>query len=322
MYRKMLVLLDGSELAEVVFPFAKELTASLDLEVFLLQVYGTSGRELVPAHRAYIEQAAEWLSHQVENVQDKLGIEAKDRYAKVSGELADGYHADEILRFAEEREIDLILMASHGRSGIRRWRMGSVADKVLRASKVSILFVHASVAATVDTDASPGKSLIVPLDGSTKAEEALPHIEALALQRSIEPVEVALVRVCDPPIAPSYYSPELSGVPLNSGEFMEQEMTRCKQSATEYLAVTAQRLTALGIKVKSEVLIGKPAEEIIDYAGKEPQSIVVMATHGRSGLSRLIYGSVAESVLVGVPNPILLAKSSPGKTQQNKGEEK
>ncbi len=322
MYRKMLVLLDGSELAEVVLPFAKELTASLDLEVFLLQVYGASGRELVPAHRAYIERAAERLTSQVEDAQDRLGIEAKDRRAEVHGELADGYYADEILRFAEEREIDLILMASHGRSGIRRWRMGSVADKVLRASKVPILFVHAGVTDAVPYDAWPSKSLIVPLDGSEKAEAVLPHVETLALQRSIEPLGVTLVRVCDPPIAPSYYSPELSGVPLNWGEFMEQEMTRCKQAATEYLATTAKRLADRGVKVKSEVLVGKAADEIIDYAGKEPYSIVVMATHGRSGLSRLVYGSVAESVLIGVSNPILLAKPNPGETQQSKEEDK
>ncbi len=322
MYRKMLVLLDGSELAEVVLPFAKELAAGLNLEVFLLQVYGALGREFAPVHRAYIERSAEQLSNQVEDTQDRLGIQAEDRRAEVHGELADGYYADEILRFAEERGIDLILLASHGRSGIRRWRMGSVADKVLRASKLPILFVHAGVPDAVPYDAWPSKSLIVALDGSEKAEAVLPHVEALALQRAIQPVEVTLVRVCDPPIAPSYYSPELSGVPLNWGEFMEQEMTRCKQTATEYLATTAKRLADRGVKVKSKVLVGKAADEIIDYASKEPYSIVVMATHGRSGLSRLVYGSVAESVLIGVPNPILLAKPSLSERQESKGENK
>ncbi len=322
MYRKMLVLLDGSELAEVVFPFAKELAASLDLEVFLLQVYGARGRELVPAHRAYIESAAERLAAQVEDVQDRLGVPAEERRAEVHGELADGHYADEILRFAEEREVELILMASHGRSGIRRWRMGSVADKVLRASKLPVLFVHAGVTDAVPYDKWPSKSLIVPLDGSEKAESVLPHVETLATQRAIEPIAVTLLRVCDPPIAPSYYSPELSGVPLNWGEFMEQEITRCKQAATEYLATTAKRLADQGVKVKSEVLVGKAADEIIDFANKEPYSIVVMATHGRSGLSRLVYGSVAESVLLGIPNPILLAKPVPTEPQQSKREDK
>jgi nucleotide-binding universal stress UspA family protein len=303
-------------------PFAKELAAGLDLEVYLFQVYGALGRQFVPVHRAYIERAAEQLSAQVEDALDRLGVEAEDRHAEVHGELADGHYADEILRFAEEREIDLLLMASHGRSGVRRWRMGSVADKVLRASKVPTFFIHANATDAIPYDTWPKKSLIVPLDGSEKAESVLVHVEEMAMQRSIEPVGVTLIRVCDPPIAPSYYSPELSGVPLNWGEFMEQEMTRCKQSAAEYLAATAKRLADKGIKVKTEILVGKAADEIIDYAGKEPYSIVVMATHGRSGISRLVYGSVAESVLVGVRNPILLAKPSPTETKESKGEEK
>ena len=103
---------------------------------------------------------------------------------------------------------------------------------------------------------------------------------------------------------------------------MEQEGTRCKQTATEYLATTAKRLADRGVKVKSEVLVGKAADEIIDYASKEPYSIVVMATHGRSGLSRLVYGSVAESVLIGVPNPILLVKPNLDRIPKSSEEDK
>ncbi len=325
MYRRMMVLLDGSELAEVVLPYAKELAAGLNLNVFLLQVYGAMGHEFGPIHRAYIERSAEQLSSQVEDALDKLEVAVEDRRVEVHGELTDGHYADEILRFADERKIDLILLASHGRSGVRRWRMGSVADKVLRASKLPIMFVHAGIPDAVPYDAWPRKSLIVTLDGSEKAETVMPHVEALANQRTIRPIEVTLVRVCDPPIIPSYYSPyspELSGGPLNWGEFMEKEVTRCKQTATEYLATIAKRLADRGAKVKFEVIVGKAADEIVDYASKEPHSIIVMATHGRSGLSRLVYGSVAESVLIGVPNPILLVKPNLDRIPKSSEEDK
>lgn len=308
MYRRVLVLLDGSELAEVVFPFATELAARLDLEVVLLQVYGAIGRDFIPVHQAYVDRAAETIRHRVEDLQERLGVQPSSKVVEVRGELADGYYADEILRYADEHDVDLILMASHGRSGIRRWRMGSVADKVLRASKIPVLLVRAGVEDAVPYDRWPTRSLLVPLDGSEKAESVLPHAEALARQRAIEPVTVNLVRVCDPPVAPSYYSPELSGVPLNWGEFMEQEMTRCKHTATEYLAGIARRFEDAGVKAESEVLVGRAADEIIDYAGKHPFGIIVMTSHGRSGISRLVYGSVAESVLLGVTNPILLMK--------------
>ena len=267
------------------------------------------GRDFVPIHRAYIERAAETIKRQVKDVQNELGIPPKERRVKVRAELADGHYAEEILRFAEENKVDLILMASHGRSGIRRWRMGSVADKVLRASKMPVLFIRAGVENAVPYDKWPTRTILVPLDGSETAESALPHAEALAKQRAPEPVTVNFIRVCDTPIAPSYYSPELSGVPLNWGEFMEQEMTFCKQSATEYLAKIAKQFEDNGIKTQSAVLVGKAADEIIDYATKNPFSIIVMATHGRSGLSRLVFGSVTESVLQAVSNPILLTKT-------------
>ena len=304
----MLVMLDGSELAEVVFPFATELAARLDLEVVLLQVYGPMGQDFLPVHRAYIERAAERLGHEVEGLQERLGVAPDAGALEIHGELADGHYAEEILRFAEENAIDLIMMASHGRSGISRWRMGSVADKVLRASKVPVWLVRAGVADATPYDKWPSKTFVVPLDGSERAEAVLPHVETLAKQRTIDPINVTVFRVCDPPVAPSYYSPELSGVPLNWGEFMEQEMTRCRHAADEYLAEVAKRLQDTGALVSSEVLVGKAADVIIEYAGRNPYSVIVMTTHGRSGLSRLVYGSVAESVLLGVSNPILLIK--------------
>jgi len=308
MYRKMLVLLDGSELAEVVFPFAKELAARLNLDVTMLQVYGDIGRNFVPVHQAYIERAAEKIKSQIEDVQERLGIPLEEKQVEVRGELADGHYAEEILSYAENSKIDLILMASHGRSGIRRWRMGSVADKVLRAAKVPVLFIRAGTEDATPYDQWPTRTIVVPMDGSERAESVLPHVIALAKQRAIEPVMVNLIRVCDPPIAPSYYSPELSGVPLNWGEFMEQETTRCKQTASDYLGNIAKQLEDQGIKAESTVLVGQAADEIINFVSKNPFSIVVMATHGRTGLSRLVFGSVTESVLQAASNPILLTK--------------
>jgi len=189
-----------------------------------------------------------------------------------------------------------------------RWHMGSVADKVLRASKVPVWFVHAGIPDTVPYSKWPSKTFIVPLDGSEWSESVIPHIEALAKQRTLEPINITLLRICDAPVAPSYYSPELSGVPLNWGEFMEQEMKRYKQEAFEYLSRLTERLKNTGANITSETLVGKAGDEIIEYASKNPYGIIVMTTHGRSGLSRLVYGSVAESVLMGVSNPTLMIK--------------
>jgi nucleotide-binding universal stress UspA family protein len=308
MFQRMLVLLDGSELAEVVFPYAKELAGRLALDVILLHVFGPAGKDFAPMHRAYIDRSAATIKRQAQEVRKKLGKEAAGKPVKVQGEVIMGYHADEILTYVDEHTVDLILMATHGRSGIKRWVMGSVADKILRASKVPVWLVRAGLEEETPFDKWPSKTIIVPLDGSELAESILPLVETLAQQWGKGLMNVTLVRVCEPPVTPSYYSPELSGVPLNWGEFMEQETTRCKQTSGEYLAETAKRLSDKGISVHGEVLVGKAADEIIDFANKNPFSIIAMATQGRSGLRRLVYGSTAESVLVGVICPLILLR--------------
>ena len=309
MFQRILVPLDGSELAEVAFTYAKELAGRLDLDVILLHVSNPALREFVPMHQAYVERAAETVKRQAQEIQKKTGVQPGSKPIEVRGELAEGYSADEILRYVDENAVDLILIASHGRSGIKRWSMGNIADKVLRASKVPVWLVRAGVTGETPYDQWPTTAIIAPLDGSELAESVLPYVEALAKQRSTEPVNVSLLRVCDTPVTPTYYSPEISGVPMNWGEYMEQETARCKQVSKEYLAEVANRLTDLGISVQSEVLVGKPADEIVDYINNNPFSLIVMASHGRSGLKRLVYGSTTESVLLGVSNPILLIRT-------------
>jgi nucleotide-binding universal stress UspA family protein len=207
----------------------------------------------------------------------------------------------------EENAIDLILMASHGRSGAGRWRIGSVADKILRASKVPVWLVPAEAEKAVPYDRWPTRTLLVPLSGSEVSATVIPHAETLAQQKGVT-VNVALMQVVEPPVAPSYYSPELTGVPLNWGQFVEQEMVQSKRAAQQYLSEVKKRFEALGVPVTSMVLTGKAADEIVAYANKNPYTVVVMATHGRTGLSRLVYGSVAESVLFGITSPIVLVR--------------
>ena len=160
----MLVVLDGSQLAEVVFPYAKELCGRLGMDAILLHVYAAATRDFAPMYKAYIDRSSEAIQAQARQVQDSLLSPQKGtRPVDVRGELKMGYHADEILRFVEENAIDLILMASHGRSGAGRWSIGSVADKILRASKVPAWLVHAESEETLPYDRWPTRTLLVPL---------------------------------------------------------------------------------------------------------------------------------------------------------------
>jgi nucleotide-binding universal stress UspA family protein len=259
-------------------------------------------------NRAYVEHAADTIRREARRVQRKAGLVPEEKIIEVQGELVVGYAPDEILRYVEENAVDLILMASHGRSGSKRWALGSVAGKILNAANIPVLLVRTGIPGQIPYDEWPKVTIIVPLDGSELAESVLPHAEALAKQGSREMVDVILMRVCELPVMPVYYTPELAEIPLNWGQYAQQETARCRQMASEYLAGIEPRFRDSGINVKSEVLVGTATDEIVAYASKTPYNLIVMATHGRSGLSRLVYGSVAANILVGVNSPLLLVK--------------
>jgi nucleotide-binding universal stress UspA family protein len=306
LYEKMLVPLDGSELAEMVFPYAAEIAGKMGTDIDLFLVSGPSAQAMVPMQSAYIKHAAEIVEKQVEEI--RSGLKKSTGTVKVQGEQTEGYPADEILRYAEERDVDMILMSSHGLSGNKRWSIGSVANKIMSASKIPVLLVRAGESEEAETEKWQIKSVLVPLDGSELAESVLPHVKALGKQEGPGSVEVVLLRVCEPPTIPSYYGPELSGVPLDWGKYVEQELVREKQRAAEYLTELEAKFKAKGIKVRSEVIQGKPDDEIVEYANKNKFSMIIMATHGRSGFSRLVYGSVAANLLHGVSSPLLVVK--------------
>jgi nucleotide-binding universal stress UspA family protein len=305
MYKRVLLPLDGSELAEVVFSYATQLAARMGMDLVLLHVADPHERDLIPLHRAYVERAAETLRREAEELQKKTGIEPKSGGVTARGEIAVGHPGEQILECAVRHNIDLILLSTHGRSGIRRWALGSIADKILRASDVPVWLVRAGVREEIVQDKWPTMTLLVPLDGSELSESVLPHVEQLAKQRGPEEVEVILFRVCEPVVVPSDVAPTEG---LTWKEHQQREMTRPKTECDEYLALVQKRLEGEGLRVRIVAPQGKPADEITEYCHTNPISLIVMSTHGRSGISRWAYGSVADKVLQGTSSPIFLVR--------------
>jgi nucleotide-binding universal stress UspA family protein len=295
MYKKMLVPLDGSRLSEVVFPYAKDLAGRLGLDVTLFHVHSSKETETMPLHQAYIEYKAQLMKRQLQEWRRKLGVGAEGAKLQVCGELATGYPAEEIMCYVEENNIDLILMSTHGRSGVRRWVMGSVADRLLCVSSVPVWLVRASAAESVTYDKWPKKTLLVPLDGSVLAEKVLPHVEVLAKQPGTPPVDVLLLRVDEPP--------------ATSGQYFHN-IPEEREDLEQYLSKIEGQLKNSGLRVQSEVGSGMSAEQILEYGRANPFTIIVMSTHGRSGMSRWFYGSVATKVLENACNPIFLIRPS------------
>jgi nucleotide-binding universal stress UspA family protein len=300
-YKKILVLLDGSELAEVVFDYARELAGRLTLDVDLLHVCSPDEAEQLPMRKAYVEHMAENLRIQSEAIRNRAGYKPRDTEFKVKGNVAVGYPADEILKFADANSSDIIMLTTHGRSGIRQWALGGVAEKVIHAAKVPIWLVPSELRLDVILDRISKRTIVIPLNGSEKAESILPYALALAKQRGAE-TDFVVISV----------SPQ-GKVPISTSEsrssFMREMFEGSKVDKDEYLSGIVKRIKEAGFEAHAEHLRGDPTDEIIKYVSTHPTQLIAMATNGASGLSEWLFSNVTENVVRRIKKtPIFLVR--------------
>jgi nucleotide-binding universal stress UspA family protein len=192
----------------------------------------------------------------------------------------------------------LITMATHGRSGLNRFLLGSVAEKVLRGTANPLLLVRATEEATSDGEATL-KSIIVPLDGSELAESVLPMVAGVAKKLDLE---IELFRAYH---IPSYAYAGDEGYAVNYDELV----SGVRDEASEYLDKKATELKKLGVaKVSCVTKDGFAGDEIISLARKTPDNLIAMCSHGRSGVQRWVLGSVAETVVRHSGDPVLITR--------------
>lgn len=296
MYTKLLVPLDGSDVSEKVLPFARWLAETLNLAVEFLEVVDISAASLhIAADKARYLDA---LISAGERASKKHLRDIAGQFSgmKVSCTVTRGSPAEAIIHRAAADNGTLIAMATHGRSGINRWLLGSVAEKVLRGSKHPLFLVRAA-GAGMSHSAATIKSLVVPLDGSKLAESVLPTVVEVAKKITLE---VVLCRAYQS-TAPAYYRSE---VHVPDYEAMLRER---KAEVEEYLADKVESLKAAGLtQVSAAALAGSGAAEIVRYSREHPDGLVVMCTRGRSGVSRWALGSVTEKVVRHATAPVLV----------------
>jgi nucleotide-binding universal stress UspA family protein len=295
MYEKLLVPIDGSELAEIALPFAEELAGRLGSQIDLLYVSESGKDPYRRMHRLYLQKMVDGVRRGVRRYVPKS---ASDNI-KIKSVILNGKPADEILEYADKEDIGMIIMSTHGRSGISRWSMGSVAEKVVRATARPLTLIRAK-GDTPDMHAKGIlKKILVPLDGSKEGEVVLPYVEEVASKLG---AAISLLQVIDvgyATVAVEGYSYLL---------YAERQMESFKQYAQSYLSKVANRLNQKGVATSVIVRPGKAADEIVRYTEEFHTDLVAMATHGRSGVGRWVFGSVAEKVLYEGDTPLLLVR--------------
>jgi nucleotide-binding universal stress UspA family protein len=303
MFKRILVPLDGSELAERALPYAEELAGKLGSEVILLNVRTPSEDPDNPEHRVYLSKMATTTEQDIKKSPAlPPGGKVKVESAIIGSPGLLTHPAEEILDYAEKKNISLIVMATHGRTGIRRWTLGDTANKVARASKSPVLLIRASsdVPESVHLD-----KILVPLDGSKQSEAVLPYIENLASKLK---TKISLLNVVEPPY---HYYPYPAGPGVEGilrAPYTEEELKPLKVVAEQYMKSVSEKLMAEGIKTSYEVRVGSAGEEIIKAEGEIHPDIVAMSTHGHSGFGRWEHGSVTDKVLHAGNTPLLLVR--------------
>ena len=290
MFERILVPLDGSLLAETALASAETLVRLTGGRLRLISVLEMPPIFAYPEFRSEDRERAEAY---LARVSERMGAHAGGALDTV---VREGHVAAEILAEVLEWSADLIVIASHGRGGVSRLWLGSIADRCIRHAGRPVLLVPSH---EQDTETSPEpfaiRRIVVPLDGSRLAEGALePAVELARVSGS--PLE--LLRIVS-----------RSGIPELTTSALSQDVHRAiiaevRASAEKYLDETATTLGERGIRVNPRVVEGlRPARTILEEAGED---LVVMTTHGLSGLQRALLGSVADKVAHGAKAPVMI----------------
>lgn len=293
MYQQIMVPLDGSKFGEAALPLAVTLSritsAPLHLVSVIEPVPTVAFEDWAPAAEKW---TIEYLKRLVESIRDRAGGEVTS--AVFRGPVAEGLQ-DEAVR----KNADLVVMASHGRGAVSRFWLGSVADRFVRQTDRPVLLVKPAAeegeAHSFDTAATFG-SLLIPLDGSALSESALDHATAFG----------AL-------FGAGYHLTQVVSAPQvgHTGQINVTLLDGIREQAADYLEDQAERMRDRGLRVTTSVTVDpQAAHGVLAEAEAVACDGIVMATHGRKGLSRALLGSTADKVLRGTPLPLLLYRAA------------
>lgn len=274
----IVVPLDGSVRAEQALGPAERLARLLDGHIELVCVVDSVQVTGSAANERYVEAVAERLS---------AAVPTRARIVEGSDPAA------EIIRSAGAATDTLIVMSTRGYGTIGRLVFGSVADAVVRRARVPVVLVHGES----EPRTRPIRRIIVPLDGSKLAEHALPRATELALHAD---ATISLVQVLDLPSGAAYG--EFGLAPDMDFDAVEQS----RDDARSYLDSVASLLRSNCVRATWEVRVGGTVREIARAATTTGADLIVMSTHGRTGLQRIALGSVTLEVVKSGVTPVLI----------------
>jgi len=302
MLQSLLVPLDGSEFSERTLPLARGLADATGAALHLAHVH----RPHVPDHLLSNTQfhfegldMEEYDRHhrdQEENYLTDVVARSEGGGAAVDAVLLEGDVADELAHYAEDTAVDLILITTHGHTGVSRMWLGSVADALIRHTHLPLVVVHPAPGRHVPDEASAFSHILVALDGSPLSERILEPAAELA--RASGARMTLLHVVSSSAVVGARVLPLLPG-----------DLRTAAETARSYLRGVAERLGTDGLDVSTSVVEHEaPAPAIAQTAESLGADVVAVATHGYGGIKRALLGSVADKVLRSSALPLLVQR--------------
>jgi nucleotide-binding universal stress UspA family protein len=302
-FSSVLVPLDGSQLSEQALPFALAIVKEGG-SVTLLQAIPDAEplRKPFGAVTMSADEVLQMLTNLAQADLDRAEAHWSELAPNVtiSKETTSGDAATVILDTADQKNADLIVLASTGRGALGRLTLGSVADRVVRTAERPVLVVRGFDAPTAQALPQVMR-VVVPLDGSDRSMLAIPVAAAMATQLN---AAVELVLAVD---LPQIVSPAMAYGPAFSPEFYAQVEETTTQNANEFLDGAVAEFGKLGVTATKHVMLGAASAAIIDFA--KHGDLIVMTSRGQGGFKRWILGSVAEKLIRDSPAPVLLVPS-------------
>lgn len=289
MYRTIMVPTDGSGFDREAIRVALRIAEESEAKIKLVRVLPTGSMFGMAAAAEGTAIAAEVVRSERDKALNELyALAAECRSASnadISVDLEAGPVADVLEAYAQRQEVDLIVISTHARSGISRLSLGSVTDSLIRHTAIPVLVVKPPTSYLNPQVGDAFKRVVVPLDGSTLAEQILPRILTLA---KLEDAEVILLHVLS---AQSLSQKEIAD--LNPA-WWEKDISL----AQDYLVRMARKFRRTGLPVRTDIVINENiANAIGDFASHEKADLIAIATHGRGGVARMLRGSVADAVM-------------------------
>jgi nucleotide-binding universal stress UspA family protein len=316
MLQRILVPLDGSDRAERAMHVAARLArgSGSGCRILELRVVGLPPFRLAPyGEPAQIALAVIGVARDEANDYVKrLALRPEFKDVQIKTRVIEGHVSDEILDVARDEQCDMIVICTHGYSGLNRWRLGRVAAHVARHASAPVLVVPAHDDPGANRIADDHARLLITLDGSELAEAAIaPGLDVVRALAMPEHVTVHLLEVIDFFAAMMAETPHQDASSPSPAIGAEEQALR---AARDYLETVAQRIHKEypGVAVTTTAMLASDIADTIITVAEEGagHDFIAMGTHGRGGLQRWALGSIAERVLHATHLPLILARSA------------